>query len=223
MAVEAILKSLKLEDTLLDILRGELTWPELRIIQVTMFKLLASSLNVIRVFPSAKDVANQDMVPCLVYSSSRSRTMTVLEVIECARETVDKAYKPRNTCARQYHSCTGDLNKIDSVNGYANNKYPVISCTMALGLGQNWSRVRIVVHMGQGDPANVSQMIERCGRNIGQPGLAILFVAKNRKHGKNSVDQFPSKPVNKDRMDALEVTPVCLRIAFSLDNLLVFP
>jgi superfamily II DNA helicase RecQ len=80
----------------------------------------------------------------------------------------------------------------------------------------------MVVHMGRGDPANISQMIGRCGRDR-QPGLAILFVEKNRKHGKNLVEQFPSKPVNKDRMDALAVTPVCLRIAFSLDNLLVFP
>jgi hypothetical protein len=47
-----------------------------------MLKSLASSLDVIRVFPSAKDVANQDMVPCLVYSGSRNRTMTVLEVID---------------------------------------------------------------------------------------------------------------------------------------------
>jgi ATP-dependent DNA helicase RecQ len=219
-AVAAISKSLKLDDDLLDIIRGELTWPELRIIRVTMSKSLASSLDVIRVFPSAQDVSNEDMVPCLVYSGSRNRTVTVLEVIDCARETIGEAYKPRSPCARRYHSCTGDLDKIDAVNDYANNMYPVISCTMALGLGQNWSRVRMVVHMGRGDPANISQMIGRCGRD-GRPGLAILFVEKNRKNGKNSVDQFPPTPVDEDRMDALAVTPVCLRIAFSIDNLYV--
>ncbi|PLW24035.1 hypothetical protein PCASD_14506 [Puccinia coronata f. sp. avenae] len=218
-AVAAISKSLKLDNNSLDIIRGELTRPELRIIQVTMSKSLASSLDVIRVFPSAQDVSNEDMVPCLVYSGSRNRTMTVLEVIDCAQETIGEAYKPRSPCARRYHSCTGDLDKIDAVNDYSNNMYPVISCTMALGLGQNWSRVRMVVHMGRGDPANISQMIGRCGRD-GRPGLEILFVEKNRKNGKNSVDQFPPTPVDEDRMDALAVTPVCLRIAFSIDNLL---
>ncbi|PLW55461.1 hypothetical protein PCANC_07071 [Puccinia coronata f. sp. avenae] len=206
-AVAAISKSLKLDDDSLDIIRGELTRPELRIIRVTMLKSLASSLDVIRVFPSAQDVSNEDMVPCLVYSGSRNRTMTVLEVIDRARETIGKAYKPRSPCARRYHSCTGDLDKIDAVNDYANNMYPVISCTMALGLGQNWSRV----HMGRGDPANISQMIGRCGRD-GRPGLAILFVEKNRKNGKNLVDQFPPTPVDEDRMDALAVTPIYMNI-----------
>ncbi|KNE90859.1 hypothetical protein PSTG_15725, partial [Puccinia striiformis f. sp. tritici PST-78] len=55
---------------------------------------------------------------------------------------------------------------------------------MALGLGQNWKRVRKVVHMGKGDPASTSQMIGRCGRD-GRPGLAVLFVEKTRRKGKN--------------------------------------
>ena len=147
-AFEAISKSLKLDNNSLDIFQGKLTRPELRIIQVTMMKSLALSLDVIRVFPSASDVANQDMVPCLVYSGSHKRTMTVLEVIDRAQETVGEAYKPRNACARRYHSCTGDRDKLEAVNDYASNKYPVISCKMALGLGQNCSCVRMVMHMG---------------------------------------------------------------------------
>ncbi|PLW23965.1 hypothetical protein PCASD_11013 [Puccinia coronata f. sp. avenae] len=96
---------------------------------------------------------------------------------------------------------------------------------MALGLGQNWTRVRSVVHMGRGDPSAICQMIGRCGRD-GKPGLAILFVEKTRTNGKNSIAQFKAgnggEQSDDDRMDALAVTPVCLRIAFAVNNLYGF-
>ncbi|EFP76791.2 uncharacterized protein PGTG_02252 [Puccinia graminis f. sp. tritici CRL 75-36-700-3] len=83
-AVEAIKKSLKLTDATVDILRGKLTRPEIRIVRLPMAHSLASSLDAIKVFPSCKEVANCDMVPSLVYSGSRNRTSTVLEVIDYA-------------------------------------------------------------------------------------------------------------------------------------------
>ncbi|OAV98577.1 hypothetical protein PTTG_11872 [Puccinia triticina 1-1 BBBD Race 1] len=92
---------------------------------------------------------------------------------------------------------------------------------MALGLGQNWKRVRCVIHMGRGDPSTISQMMGRCGRD-GRPGLAILFMEPNRKKGKNSVKQFEhgkKQLTDDDRMDAYAVTPVCLRVANAVDNL----
>ncbi|PLW53540.1 hypothetical protein PCANC_07248 [Puccinia coronata f. sp. avenae] len=219
-AVAAISQSLKLDEDSLDILRGKLTRPEIRIIRVTMAKSLASSLDIIKVFPSEKDVENTDLVPSLVYSGSRNRTMTVLDVMNRAQQT-SGPHRPKYTCARQFHSCTGDLDKVDCIEDFANEKFPIISCTMALGMGQNWKRVRMVVHMGRGDPANIAQMIGQCGHN-GRPGLAVLFVEKTRRKGKNSVKQLVSGPeqTNEDRMDALAITPVCLRVAFSLDNLL---
>jgi superfamily II DNA helicase RecQ len=78
---------------------------------------------------------------------------------------------------------------------------------MALGLGQNWKRVRSVIHIGRGDPASIAQGIGRCGRDD-RPGLGIIFVEKNRKNGKNTVDQFtnPEYQNKDDRMDALAVT-----------------
>ncbi|EFP76488.1 uncharacterized protein PGTG_02929 [Puccinia graminis f. sp. tritici CRL 75-36-700-3] len=90
---------------------------------------------------------------------------------------------------------------------------------MALGLGQNWKRVRMVAHMGRGDPAQIAQMIGRCGRD-GRNGLGVLFMEKTRRTGKNSADQFTRGAVqtDEDRIDALAITPVCLRIAFALDN-----
>ncbi|KAA1103186.1 ATP-dependent DNA helicase sgs1 [Puccinia graminis f. sp. tritici] len=221
-AVEAIKVSLKLTDATVDILRGELTRPEIRILRFPMANSLASSLDLIKVFPSSKEVADLDMVPSLVYSGSRNRTATVLDVIDRARETPGGALQPDSLCARRFHSCTGDEDKITCVEDFASGSFPVISCTMALGLGQNWKRVRMVAHMGRGDPASICQMIGRCGRD-GKKGLAILFVEKTRRNGKNHIDRFVrgATQTDLDRMDALAITTLCLRVAFALDNRLV--
>ena len=66
-------------------------------------------------------------------------------------------------------------------------------------------------------------MVGRCGRG-GDPGLALLFVEPIRQNGKNSVEDFHNIEFQPgdNRMDALAVTPVCLRVAFSLDNLCVY-
>ncbi|POW05384.1 hypothetical protein PSTT_09733 [Puccinia striiformis] len=47
-----------------------------------------------------------------------------------------------------------------------------------------------------------------------------MFVEKNQQNGKNQVDQFTKGATqsNNDRMDALAITPMCLRIAFAMDN-----
>ncbi|KAI7952187.1 hypothetical protein MJO28_007871 [Puccinia striiformis f. sp. tritici] len=162
-AVEAIKKCLKLNDSALAMLEGELTRPEIRIIRVDMDNSLASTLDLIKAFPSAKDVPDEDMVPTLIYSGSRNRTLTAMEVFDLARETPGACFVPRGKTIRRFHSCTGDQDKKDVVEDFSSAKVPVISCTMALGLGQNWKR---------------------------------------------------------DRMDALAITPLCLRVAFSMDNLL---
>ncbi|EHS63518.1 uncharacterized protein PGTG_21694 [Puccinia graminis f. sp. tritici CRL 75-36-700-3] len=60
---------------------------------------------------------------------------------------------------------------------------------MALGMGQNWSRVRRVIQMGRGDPSAICQMIGRAGRD-GRPGLAIMFVEKTRKGGEEQSGGF---------------------------------
>ncbi|PLW08418.1 hypothetical protein PCANC_26309, partial [Puccinia coronata f. sp. avenae] len=140
MATEAIMKSLKLTDESLDILRGELTRPEIRIIRVTMSNSLSSSLDVIKLFPSKLDVSDNNMVPTLVYSGSCNRTMAVLEAIDRARETPDQSKFANSTCARRFHSCTGDKDKEKCIEEFADGKFPLISCTMALGLGKNWKR-----------------------------------------------------------------------------------
>ncbi|EHS62947.1 uncharacterized protein PGTG_22744 [Puccinia graminis f. sp. tritici CRL 75-36-700-3] len=115
--------------------------------------------------------------------------MQVSKVIHEARRIPGGHNDAHSTFARRFHACTGDMSKEETTNKFAAGEFPVIACTMALGLGQNWKRVRSVVHVGQGDPASICQMIGRCGRG-GSPGLAILFVEANQRSGKNTVDEF---------------------------------
>ncbi|KNE98160.1 hypothetical protein PSTG_08624 [Puccinia striiformis f. sp. tritici PST-78] len=48
-----------------------------------------------------------------------------------------------------------------------------------------------------------------------------MLMEKTRRGGKNSIDQFTRGAVQTDldRMDALAITTLCLRVAFSVDNL----
>ncbi|EGG02071.1 uncharacterized protein MELLADRAFT_110464 [Melampsora larici-populina 98AG31] len=80
------------------------------------------------------------------------------------------------------------------------------------------------VQFGRADAAAVSQIIRQCGRN-GKPGLTVFYTEKRRLHGKNSVSDFEGLKEfsDDDLMDGLAVTPVCLRIALTLSNLLIPP
>ncbi|OAV85562.1 hypothetical protein PTTG_30430, partial [Puccinia triticina 1-1 BBBD Race 1] len=220
LAVNSILKSLKLTIDLINIIRGELTRSEIRIIRINMNSSLKSNLDLLNAFPAEDQTANNDLVPMLIYSGTRARTLTVLEVLDIARGTPGSCRNPKNMLARRYHSTTGNKDKDNCVSDFSEERFPIISATMALGLGQNWKRVRSVIHMGRGDPANICQMIGRCGRD-GKGGLAILFVETNRKGGKNCIEDFSDvhEQSDDDRMDALAVTPVCLRVAlYGMDN-----
>ncbi|KAH9463928.1 hypothetical protein Pst134EA_016008 [Puccinia striiformis f. sp. tritici] len=139
---------------------------------------------------------------------------------------IDNGHKDLySTLIRRYHACTGNMDKEDTIGEFKKEDFPVISCTMALGLAQNWKRVRRVITMGQGDPSCIGQMMGRCGRD-GRPGLAILFKEKKRKFGLNSLKAIAKADKEDDnvRMDLsseqlVSAVPVCLRIAFSVDNL----
>ncbi|EFP93033.2 uncharacterized protein PGTG_18874 [Puccinia graminis f. sp. tritici CRL 75-36-700-3] len=218
-AVKAIKKSLKLEDHNVRVVTGELTRPEIRIIRVPITSSMASGVELGHWFAPQSVVPDEKVVPTLIYSSTRNRTLQVMKVIDEARGTPGNSMRPNSLLVRRFHSCTGEKDKLKVVEDFAEEKFPMISCTMALGMGQNWSRVRRVIQMGRGDPSAICQMVGRAGRD-GRPGLAILFVEKTRKGGKNKVDAFDwsKKVVENDRMDALAITPVCLRIAFAIDN-----
>ncbi|POW02424.1 hypothetical protein PSTT_11764 [Puccinia striiformis] len=225
-AIDKILASLKITPENMWRVDGELTRPEIRLIRIPMELSLGSCKDLKRIFGQKSLIADNLVPPALIYSPTRNLTWQALKVINEARETRGGHHDPDSTFVRRFHSCTGDLDKLDIIEGFENHEFPVISCTMALGLGQNWKRVQSVVHMGRGDPASICQMIGRCGRGEDNPGLGIMFMETNRRNGKNKVEDFPNHEAfsngyiqsEDDRMDALAITPVCLRIAFALDN-----
>ncbi|KAA1089736.1 ATP-dependent DNA helicase sgs1 [Puccinia graminis f. sp. tritici] len=220
-AIEEIKKSLKMADHNVSIVRAELTRPELHIIRLQTSKSLATCSDLIDLFPCQSDVPDASVVPTLIYTGTRNRTMEVMKALDVARGTPGRSMRPNSNFVRRFHACTGEKDKVKVVQDYADGVFPAISCTMALGMGQNWSRVRRVIQMGRADPSSICQMIGRCGRD-GRAGLAIILVEKTRKGGKNCVDDFDQSKTqgHNNRMDALAITPVCLRIAFSIDNML---
>ncbi|KNF06086.1 hypothetical protein PSTG_00598 [Puccinia striiformis f. sp. tritici PST-78] len=62
-------------------------------------------------------------------------------------------------------------------------------------------------------------ILNGCGRDV-RPGLGLLFMEQERKNGKNKVSDFEEGKAqnNDDWMDALAVTPCCLRKVTTLDN-----
>ncbi|OAV94787.1 hypothetical protein PTTG_08956, partial [Puccinia triticina 1-1 BBBD Race 1] len=219
-AIKSIMKSLKITSENVTFVQGELTRPKIRIIRVPMKSSLASGNDLLDVFATKEEVSEQDIPPTLIYSGTRNATLKVMKVVNQARGTPGCEYNPHSPIIRQYHAASGEKEKKEAVDLFNAEEFPCMSCTMALGLGQNWKRVRRVIHMGRGDPSTISQMIGRAGQD-GRTGLAILFMEHHRKFGKNRVEDFTREDKQEDDcwMDALAVTPVCLRIAISVDNI----
>ncbi|PLW45183.1 hypothetical protein PCANC_11291 [Puccinia coronata f. sp. avenae] len=217
-AVEAIRNNLWLLPEDLTIVNGELTRPEIRFIRITMQATLKSCDDLLRLYAPSTKVPAGKVVPTIIYSGTRNATFQVMKVVNEARHTKWHEYDPKDEFIRCYHSCTGEEDQAANMLDYSNDDFPLMSATMALGLGQNLKRVRCVVHMGRGDPSAIVQMVGRCGRD-GSTGLGILFMEPKRALGKNAIEDFDEGPQGEDdRMDALAVTPVCLRIALTVDN-----
>ncbi|OAV85953.1 hypothetical protein PTTG_30172 [Puccinia triticina 1-1 BBBD Race 1] len=219
-AIKSIMKSLKITNDNIDFVRGELTRPEIQIIRMPMKSSLTSANDLLNVFGTKDKVSEQNIPPTLIYSGTQNATLKVMKVVNQARGNPRCEYNPHSPIIRRYHAASGEKEKKEAVDLFNAEEFPCMSCTMALGLGQNWKRVRRVIHMGRGDPSTISQMIGRAGRD-GRTGLAILFMERHRKFGKNRVEDFTGEDDQEDdcRMDALAVTPVCLRIAISVDNI----
>lgn len=181
-AIKGILKSLKITEESISYRRAELSRPEIRIIRVPMKCSLKSCDDLLQLYGPRSCIPDNEIIPTLIYSNTRNLTMQASKVVHEARRIPGGHGDANSTFARRFHACSGDVSKEETTTKFAAGEFPVISCTMALGLGQNWKRVRSVVHVGRGDPASICQMIGRCGRG-GSNGLAILFVEKNRDGG----------------------------------------
>lgn len=219
-AIHKILQSLKLIPKQITMIQGELTRPELRFIRIYMTQSLDSAEDVASLFSSSSIVADEELTPTLIYSGTRNGTAAVIAAVCTARGTPEEASNGNSTCIRRFHSVTGELDQLTRIQNFADGKFAIISCTSALGMGQNWTRVQIVVIMGAMDPSESNQMGGRAGRDR-KDGLVIQFVQPKILTGKNSPSDFTPSPsmTCQDRMDAFRITPCCLRAAYSVDTL----
>jgi len=218
-AVASIRENLMLRPDELTILNAELTRPEIRFFRIPMQYTLKSCDDLLRIYAPHNQVPAIMSIPTIIYSGTRNGKFQVMKVVNRARHTKWHEYNPEDPFIRRFHSCTSDDDKATNMADFAEGKFPVMSATMALGLGQNLKRVRCVIHIGRGDPASIVQMVSRSGRN-GNTGLGLLFMEPSRKKGKNLLDEF-ERGSNQDddtRMDALAITPLCLRVALTVDN-----
>lgn len=129
-------------------INGELVRPELRFIRIYLTRTLESADDLDRIVPHKSVVSNRDLPPMIIYSGTRNATMNVIETVCETRGQPTDASDGNNTCIRRYHSVTSENDKLKNAGEYGEGKYPILSATSALGLGQNWPRVRIVVIMG---------------------------------------------------------------------------
>lgn len=217
--LDAILENLKIKRKDIDILRGELTRPEITYIRVDMKKSKNSLENLKNHFDLKVHIPDSEVFPTLIYTSTRHATMQALVVAKQARGTPGDELNAESSFGRRYHSCTGPEDKIDRNQDFSEGKFQACACTNALGLGQNWTRVRKVVQVGRGSPPHISQITGRCGRN-GLPGLAIIYIEKTRKGGKNEISEFADVEnwTDDDKLDAFAKTLVCIQIVLNLSN-----
>lgn len=221
-AISAIKKSLSLTTSNLVMVQGELTRPELRFIRIYLTHPVDSAEDLSAIIAHEGIVSDQELPPMIIYSGTRNRTLTVMEVVSRARGNPDDYMNPMSTCICRYHSVTGKNDKVKRAQDYGDGTFGILSATSALGLGQNWPRVKVVVIMGAMDPSESNQMAGRAGRGRGgEEGLVILFVQPSMTKGKNSPGEVKvdSAMDNQERMHALRLTPCCLRAVYSLDTL----
>lgn len=205
-----ILGSLKITPNNITILQGELTRPELRLIRVELAFPQPTAQDIGRLVPHCVILKDDEVPVTIVYSKTQDGTLNVLAMAHLAWGSPEDFANGKSTFMRRYHAITGSKDKEQRVKDFVDGQFPWMLSMSALGLGSNWHAVSCVVVMGRMDPSTITQMVGRAGRS-GRRGVGIMFVESNRPSGKEMDDD--------DRMDALAVTPVCLRIGLSIDNL----
>lgn len=220
-AISAIRESLRITAAHLTMFRAELVRPELRYIRIYLASTLNSASDLKRIIPPESRVQTNELIPMLIYSGTRNATSTVLSVVCEARGTPEESCDGNSSCIRRYHSAIGDQDKIVRAQEFGEGVFPIFSCTSALGLGQNWKRVKILVIMGAMDPSEANQMGGRAGRGTDEPGLVIIWVQPNMQGSSNSIEEVEVSNTmnNEERMHAFRLTPCCLRVVYALDNL----
>lgn len=220
-ALRAIRANLRWKVDDVVILQGELVRPEIRLIRVNLKHTLKSAQDIQQFFGLSSNVLTKDIPPTLIYSNTQDGTLECMRAVNIAHGRPQDSQDGRAKCARRFSSVTGPMDKIERCGDFVSGKFVVMCCTTALGLGQNWTMTRRVIVLGRGDPAAISQMLGRCGRDR-RPGLGILMVESTRALGSKS--KIPLGDINNcfseyRRKKDLAETPLCLRIVMAVDNL----
>lgn len=74
-AIQEIMKSLKIVDGNMNLIQGELTRPEIRLIRLPMTRPLISANDLALIFPKKDPVTNADIPPTLIYSGTQNATL----------------------------------------------------------------------------------------------------------------------------------------------------
>lgn len=213
-----ILANLGLKRSKVKELNGELARPEITIIRATL-----PSIGPLRFlglhFGQQKDMPDIEIPPTLIYSGTREQTMDVLVSLAEIRGTPKDAINPKSVFGRRFHSCSGERTKMIRIEDYTGQAFALMSCTSALGLGQNWPHLMQVIQLGRAGVPETMQVIGRVGRSK-QPGLAVVYVEEKRRGGLNTIDSFNDITQQSDDqlMDAFAMTPICLQVAMVLGN-----
>ncbi|PLW16376.1 hypothetical protein PCANC_27112 [Puccinia coronata f. sp. avenae] len=133
-AMDAIFKCLNLQPDNVNIIRGELTRPEIRILRFPMNSSLKKVHDLIQMFGPKDNIPDEKLLPTLIYSSSHNATSQVLKVVNEARGSCGGENNPHSTLICLYHAVTGKHDKVNIIDGFEAAEFPCISCTMALGL-----------------------------------------------------------------------------------------
>lgn len=218
--LKKIINNLGIKRNQLTLLDGELARPEISILRIPV-PALGPLRFLEKQFAPRDQIPDSDITPTLVYSGSRAGTMAALIKLNVGRGTPGDSLNARSLFGRCYHSCSGERTKLSRIQDYSDNKFAVVSCTSALGLGQNWTKLKQVIQIGRAGVPESAQVVGRVGQSK-QPGLAIIYVEETRRGGRNCLADFdkldPKTMTDDDLMDALAITPICLQVALVLGN-----
>ncbi|PLW19019.1 hypothetical protein PCANC_09806 [Puccinia coronata f. sp. avenae] len=125
-AIKAIKNSLKLTETDIHLICGELTQPEICILRIPMSHSMSSCKDVAQIYLLACKTPNDQLVPYLIYSGICHATLTVLQVLVATQGTPVDHTNPESSFGCRYHAVTGALDKADCIEGFSQGQLPVI-------------------------------------------------------------------------------------------------
>ncbi|KAH9811296.1 P-loop containing nucleoside triphosphate hydrolase protein [Melampsora americana] len=192
-AISRILSSLKTSPAEIDMHYAELTRSKLRLIQLSVPHGQKSWEKISSMILTQSKISDSDIPPTLVYCRTQDDTYSALEAINSARGNEPDTNNGLSTCVRRYHLVTGPQDKLARVKDFTGGVFPIMACTTALGMGQDWQRVRRVFVVGQSDPADMLQMAGRAGRD-GRVSVAFLLVDPSTFNKRKMKALHPSNP-----------------------------